>query len=129
MATNPVDVGIPRDQAGIVSCMCNAAYFQKVTIQWPSGGATEIFEGTGEDVQMKTSNGHTVAPVRPNRSPLLVSCLFEYSSSGKGGSLSKAKVKDPVYSTNGGYTTITVVSEDDVDDDYNDSYLTFSLST
>ena len=129
MATNPVDVGIPRDQADIMSCMSNAAYYQKVTIQWPSGGDTVIFEGTGEDVQMKTPNGDITAPVGSNRSPLSVSCLFEYSSSGKGGPLSKAKVKDPVYSTNGGYTTITVVSEDDVDDDYNDSYLTFSLST
>lgn len=54
MATNPVDVGIPRDQADIVSCMSNAAYYQKVTIQWPSGGDTVIFKGTGEDVQMKT---------------------------------------------------------------------------
>lgn len=129
MATNPVDVGIPRDQGGVVSCMSTAAYYQKVTIQWPNGGATVIFHGAGEDVQMKTSNGQTAVTVGPNRSPLSVSCLFEYSRNGKCAPLSKAKVKNPVYSTNGGYTTITVVSEGDVDDDYNDSYLTFSLST
>ena len=129
MATNPVDVRLPRDQAGIVSCMSNAEYYQKVTIQWPSGGDTVIFEGTGEDVQIENPKrrhncSSWIEPVT------VVSFVFiQYSSSGKGGPLSKAKVKDSVYSTNGGYTTITVVSEDDVDDDYNDSYLTFSLST
>lgn len=51
MATNPVDVPIPRDKSCIVSCMSNTAYYQKVTIQWPSGGVQVVFEGTGEDVE------------------------------------------------------------------------------
>ena len=129
MSNNPVDVPIPRDQGGIVSCVSHAAYYQKVTLQWPGGGQTVVFEGTGEGVQMKTPDGATSVPVGPDRSPLSLSCLFQYSTSGSSGPLNLAKVKPPEIVSGDGHTTITVVSEDDVDDDYNDSYLTFSLSS
>lgn len=125
--TNPVTITIPAMEMGMVSCMSNATYNQRVTLVW-GGDATTVFEGHGEAVMMNTTDGDTTVPFGPNSEGETVQCLFEYSKKGKNGPWSKAIVKDPKIVSDKEFQTIIIVSEDDKDDDFNDSYLNFSMS-
>jgi hypothetical protein len=128
MASNPVTVNIPRETHGNAFCSSNAAYWQVVTLGL-SDGTSVVFQGSGEDVPMTTGNGQKSYPVADDRSAALpITCTFQYSRTGQGGTLNMAKVKDPVITQGGdGMTQILVVSEDDSDDDFNDSVLTFTV--
>ncbi|WP_273291807.1 hypothetical protein, partial [Winogradskyella sp.] len=62
----------------------------------------------------------------PTRQGYSISAHFEYSPTGSSGPFYDAVVKDPMISTVGGTTIITVTSEDSNDQDNNDSYLIIS---
>jgi hypothetical protein len=127
-ATNPVTVQIPRETHGSVFCNSHAAFWQKVTLGMPDG-STHVFQGAGEDKVMTGPNGETSFPVSGDRShPSPVSCTFEFSRNGQNGTFYKARVADPVITPGNEMTQILVVSEDDSDDDFNDSYLTFTVT-
>jgi len=125
MATNPVLIPVNGDSTGLIICNAHAVYFQRVTLKWSilSSPTTVIFSGSGEGVPMKTQDGATSYDLPATRQGYSISALFEYSTSGPSGPFYQASVKDPIISTGGGSTIITVTSEDSNDQDNNDSYL------
>jgi hypothetical protein len=118
MASNPVQIPIPGDSSGSITCNSHAAFYQQVTLQ--VAGNTVIFSGTGEGVAMTTQDGSTSYPLPPTRQGYSISALFQFSSSGPKGPFQNAvSVQDPINSP----PFITVTSEDSTDNDNNDSYL------
>jgi len=128
MGTNPANIQIIQSAGGLISCISNAAYYQRVTLSWTILGSTTtvVFSGSGEDVPMKTSNGATSVSLPAARQNFNISALFEFSTAGPNGPFQQAAVKDPVVTQSGSMTLIQVVSEDSTDQDFNDSYLTIS---
>ncbi|AUP78226.1 hypothetical protein [Flavivirga eckloniae] len=131
MATNPVSVTFGSDSTGLIVCNAHAAYYQRVTLTWKvlQSETTVIFSGSGEGVPMKTQDGSTSYEIGATRQALHISALFEYSTSGPNGPFVKAVVNDPIISSAGGTTIVTVTSEDSNDKDNNDSYLIISYKS
>jgi hypothetical protein len=124
MASNPANLSIPAGSQGAITCLANAAYYQRVTLSW--GSTTVIFSGTGEGIAMTTSTGDQLFLIPPNKDALSISATFEYSTTGKNGTYGKASVNTPIISDKGGFHVIEVTSEDSTDNDNNDSYLTIT---
>ncbi len=124
MASNPVSLSIPASSQGVINCLSNAAYYQRVSLSWP--GHTVVFSGTGEGQSMKTASGDDVYSIPPTPAAFTISATFEYSKSGSSGTFHKASVKTPVVTDKGGFNVIEVTSEDSTDNDNNDSYLTIA---
>ncbi len=124
MADNPVQLSIPASSQGIINCLANAAYYQRVTLAWP--GHTIVFAGSGEGQPMTTPDGSTTYAILPTPGAFQISATFEFSQTGPSGTFQKASVKDPVISDKAGFHVIEVTSEDSTDNDNNDSYLTIA---
>lgn len=127
MASNPVSISIPANTQGAITCLANAAYYQRVTLAW--GNNSVVFGGTGEGQPMVTQDGQNTCLLAATDQEYQITATFEYSSNGPGGPFRMAHVHDPVISSKGIFTVIEVTSEDSTDNDYNDSYLTFPLIT
>jgi len=127
MASNPVSVPIPGDTSEVlITCVAHAAYYQRVTLARGSNILT-VFQGTGEGVPMKTTDGQTSYQLGASRQGYQVTATFEFSESGPNGPFHMAKVSDPITTKNGNLELIQVTSEDSTDNDNNDSYLNFEV--
>ena len=126
MASNPVSVPMNQTQSGQISCQANAAYYQRVTLEWNVLHDTNIviFTGTGEGVPMQTDGGATQYNLAPTRQGYSINAFFEYSPNGPAGPFYEAVVQDPIITPSGNSTKITITSEDSNDNDNNDSVLT-----
>ena len=120
--SNPVSIPIPASSQGVINCVANAAYYQRVTLTW--GSTTVVFAGTGEGTPMTTADGETTAQIPPTPDAFNIQALFEFSTNGSSGPFSPATVREPVISNKGGFNVAEVMSEDSTDNDNNDSYLT-----
>lgn len=119
MATNPVSLSIPANGRGNISAVCNAAWYQRLTLTWAGGAA--VFQGTGEGVAMTTAAGESAIPL-PQAAE--VTAKFESSRPGSSGTLVLAAVQNPIVTTQGAFTLVQVKSEDSTDNDFNDTFLT-----
>jgi len=122
MATNPVNIHIGPNSQGFMNCVSNAAYFQRVNVS--VFGTVVSFQGTGEGQAMTTGDGGTSyeLPTRPEAYDITAS--FEFSTDGPQGHFQSSSVKDPIVTSQGGFTMTEITAEDSVDNDNNDSYLT-----
>jgi hypothetical protein len=123
MEPNPVEVRVPEPWDGVVQCQANASYYQRVTLT--INGQQVAFGGTGEGQPMSLPDGRTTYPLGSTRGDQRIPCLFEFSPSGPNGPFSDAAVLAPTYVETPNGIFIQVQSEDSVDNDYNDSVLTF----
>ncbi len=126
--TDSVNVTLPGDSTGNLTCIAHAAYFQRVTIAL-SGQTLGVFSGSGENKPMLLADGTAVLRVGPNGQAVSLNLTFEFSPSGSGGPFSPANVQQPIVESSGNATIVTVTSEDSTDNDDNDSYLIFSYVT
>jgi hypothetical protein len=123
MESNPVEVRAPETWDGVIQCQANASYYQRVTLT--INGQRFGFGGVGEGQPMSLPDGRTTIPLIGNRRDHRISCHFEFSPSGPEGPFAEASVLAPTYVDTPGGMFIQVQSEDSVDNDYNDSVLTF----
>jgi hypothetical protein len=123
MDPNPVEVRIAETWDGVIQCQANASYYQRVTLT--IYGELVEFGGTGEGKPMSLPDGRTTYPLGSTRGDQRIPCLFEFSPSGPNGPFSEAAVLAPTYVETSSGIFIQVQSEDSVDNDYNDSVLTF----
>lgn len=122
MTGNPIDVSIPANSQGSIQCLANAAFWQRVTLDWP--GDMVFFQGTGEGEPMQTPDRQNAYLLRAESSAYRIRAMFEYSTGGPNGPFQLGRVLDPVVTDKGMFTIVQVTSEDSADNDNNDSYLT-----
>lgn len=123
MEPNPVEVRVSEPWGGVIQCQANASYYQRVTLT--INGKRVVFGGTGEEQPMSLPDGGTTYPLGSTGEGQHIPCLFEFSPLGPGGPFSDAAVLAPTYVETHSGLFIQVQSEDSVDNDYNDSVLTF----
>jgi len=125
VATNPVQIQLKPCTQLLITCDSHAAYFQRVKLTWNGGGV--VFQGSGEGVAMATPSGQTLYQL-PGSVPMTVTAQFEYSPTGPGGPFKLAQVvEQPVTHMGQKTMIIDVTSEDSIDKDDNDSYLSLVL--
>jgi hypothetical protein len=113
-------VMLPPSTNVFVSAFTNAAYLQKVTVTPPGGGQPIVWQGTGE-------NNHQIGQqfiATPGGSQnLAYSVTAQYSSDG-GGTWQDSTLL-PGATVIGSFNLQVVLSEDHVDQDYNDAVVEF----
>ncbi|KAJ7198120.1 hypothetical protein GGX14DRAFT_573676 [Mycena pura] len=124
---NPLSLGpFPPGSTALVTARSNAKFTQKVVVTGPPAECT--FQGSGEDVAMKTSDSSTQCIFAPatTSDTLSLSLLFQFSSNG-------VDFKDPLIvdvstNTTGNVVSVRAVSEDSTDNDKNDSEVTIRVT-
>lgn len=118
--------------SGGVSCRSHAAYIQQVSVEIKDSNGTlvtGVFQGAGENVSMPLLGGGKVLSFSELEAPVDVSLLFAYSSN-NGVSFQNNSSNEVFPSI--GYKDPTieiynVTTEDAVDSDDNDTYLTLAV--
>lgn len=123
------DPGKTQSISGGISCRSNASYKQKVEVQLKDVNNQEItgtFEGSGENVSMKLQDGKKHLNFSDMEAPVEVSFIFSYKPSGSSSyQLNSSNEVFPTIPYNGPTVeVIDVKTEDSVDHDDNDTYLT-----
>jgi hypothetical protein len=123
MAPNPLTFTLPARAQIFISCVANAAFTQRVTINVPNLQPA-VFQGTGENVTLLLTDGSgdtfDVDAASVDRSCTIT---FDYSS---GGPFQHAVVQDPQTRIKPLLQITTISSEDGGGVDNNDSILTIA---
>lgn len=129
--SNPFVTQFPAGSFNNIAAQSQAAFVQRVNI---SDGVNQpcVLRGWGENIQMLTiapNSGETSCGFNNPSAvdPLQLSFLFQYSLFGVDGLFINSEVQVTAV-TNSSYnvTDITITSEDDHDDDFNDTILSVS---
>lgn len=124
--SNPVAITVEPNSKLHILCVAHAAYYQQVTLSFSQDMSSPIgtFSGSGEGVAMTLSGGGTTLSNDTGTNNTLYA-QFQFSTTGPGGSFQQATVCAPIIvGTSPNPVITTVTSEDLVDSDDNDSYLT-----
>ncbi|MFT5548141.1 MAG: hypothetical protein ACI9CO_000053 [Candidatus Azotimanducaceae bacterium] len=126
--SNPVSFTLTKPKGGIISCLSNATFVQRVTITLGTtpSATVIVFQGHGENLEMLTADKKDNVSIPQSDGDLSVTALFEYSPSGPSGPFTNAQRVYPPKIVGESLVQITVMSEDGADTDHNDSYLTIS---
>jgi hypothetical protein len=125
-ATNPVAIAVEPQSVLHILCVAHADFYQQVILSFSQNMSSPIgtFSGSGEGVTMKLAGGGTTLSQSTGSNSTLYA-QFQFSSSGSGGPFQQASVCAPiVVGSSPGPVITTVTSEDLIDTDDNDSYLT-----
>jgi len=126
MATNPVALQLIGFSQGLITCVSNAANWQRVTLSW--AGTEIVFQGTGEGTPMTWgADKQNVHKLPPTAAATTMVAVFEYSTTGAAGPFVRARVQDPIVMASDPAVFTMVTSEDGSDGDNNDSYLSMML--
>lgn len=123
--TNPAQISIDSGTTLYLSCIAHAAYSQQVILSFNQNLSSPIatFTGSGEGVPMQ-SNGQTLITL-PTGGNTKLYAQFNFSTTGPQGPFKAASVCSPVVTGVAPNPVLTsVTSEDFIDSDENDSYLT-----
>ncbi|KAE8150002.1 hypothetical protein BDV25DRAFT_118860 [Aspergillus avenaceus] len=125
----PVVVSIPEGAKIDISGTTNADFHQRVTIKEIGKDDSYIFEGHGESAVMNLKTGGNRLAVERATGSGLRTWTFDFENSENQQEYRHSKVLRPVYKTvyNNDYKVSKmeweIVSEDNVDDDYNDAII------
>ena len=121
--TNPAQITVESGITIHIVCVAHAAFYQQVILSWNQDMSNPIgtFSGTGEGVGMTLANGNQLLSTLTGSNSTLFA-QFNFSTAGSQGPFQKASVCAPTILGGGLVTQVT--SEDYLDSDDNDSYLT-----
>ena len=111
---------IPSNTDIHFAAQARASYYQKVTITL--NGTTVEFSGSGEGTKMTTSTGAATATISSGTATS-ATLHFQHSSGGANGQFVNSNVCPPSRVSTSPIGLVTISSEDSVDNDDNDTYL------
>jgi hypothetical protein len=130
--SNPYVLGpYAAGSTAVVFAESNALFTQRVTITGPPAVCTLQGSGEGVDMSVPASNPtSTECAFRPatTADPLPLSLLFQFSSTGPGGTFVNAPTIKSSTHTNANVVSIVATSEDSTDNDNNDTELNIMVT-
>jgi len=121
---NTATVYLPLNTFVSVACYTNAAFLQQVTIT-PETGSAKVLTGSGEHNTPMPNGTYSLTTPSNSQSPLGYRMVVSVQSQQRGGRWAPSQVSQGSCSVMY-YSLAMVVSEDYVDQDWNDAVVQFS---